>query len=55
MFLSNIRLNNGGILESITDCCNPHSLKVIRDCYVTHKMWDKAVNTYESTIQFVPD
>ena len=32
-----------------------HALTFVPDCYITEKMWDKAVNTYHSTMQFIPD
>ena len=31
----------------------PHALRSIPNCYVTHKMCDKAVNTHTSKIQCV--
>ena len=54
-------LENGGTLESVPYCykemCNKavhsysHALKFVPDCYMTEKMYDKAVNTHSSTIE----
>ena len=47
MFLIHVRLNivieNGEILDSVSDCCK------------NQQMCHKAVNTHPSTIQFVPE
>ena len=32
-----------------------HALTFVPDCCITEKMRDKAVNTYHSTMQFIPD
>ena len=70
MFLINIRLNkcdkaileNDRTLKPVPDCyknrkmCNkyPHALEFVCLCHET-QMCDKAVNTYPSTIKFVPE
>ena len=49
-------LENGGTLE-YKEMCNKavdnysHALKFVPDCYMTEKMYDKAVNTHSSTIE----
>ena len=32
-----------------------HALELVPECYKSQKMCDKAVNTYPSTIKFVPE
>ena len=60
-------VENGGMLMFIPDRCNDqnmcnkavdsysHALRSITDCYKILKSSGKAVSTYPSTIQFVPD
>ena len=54
-------LENDELLKSAPDCYKdqelfyPHAIEFVPECFMTQKMCENAVDTYPSTIKFVPE